>query len=132
MRSAAVLALVLLAGCSVVAPGPQAETVTPAPVPTAEALPPGVEPDGVADPGALAAAHAATLDGTSFTLIANRTVRYPNGSLRSDLDVRLELSASRDYHASASVRGRTRRCSSANPRPGPSTGRTTRPTSVAR
>ncbi|WP_436927042.1 DUF7537 family lipoprotein [Halosimplex amylolyticum] len=105
MRSVAVVVLVLLAGCSAVTTSPQPETVTPAPVPTDDALPPGVGPGGVTDPAVLAGAHAAVLDGASYTLIANRTVRYPNGSLRSALGVHLELSASRDYHASAAVRG---------------------------
>lgn len=109
MRRALVALLVVLAGCSALAPGPDAntETVTPAPVPTDSPLPPGVEPDGVTDASALAAAHAAALGTSSYTLVTNRTVRTANGSLRSALTVRLGLSAgpSRDYHARVSVDG---------------------------
>lgn len=81
--------------------------MTPAPVPTDSGHPPGVEPSGVADGSALAAAHAAALGNSSYTLVTNRTVWAANGSLRSALTVRLALSAgpSRDYHATVSTDG---------------------------
>ncbi|WP_135363796.1 DUF7537 family lipoprotein [Halosimplex halophilum] len=107
MRRALVAVLVVLAGCSALAPGTDRPTVTPAPVPTDSPLPPGVEPGGVTDPAALATAHGAALGNRSYTLVTNRTVRAANGSLRSALTVRLALSAApaRDYHARVSVEG---------------------------
>ncbi|WP_123533482.1 DUF7537 family lipoprotein [Halosimplex salinum] len=110
MRAAAVVVvLVVLAGCSGIVPGPDPdsgpETVTPAPVPTDEGFPPGIGPSGVTDSSALAVAHAAALDGNAYTLLSNRTVRRPNGSIRSVLAVELELSPSRRYHVDVSVRG---------------------------
>ena len=107
MRRALVGLLVVLAGCSAFAPGPDRATVTPAPVPTDSGLPPGVESSGVTDASALAAAHGAALGDGSYTLVTNRTVRTTNGSLRSALTVRLALSAApaRNYHATVSVEG---------------------------
>mgnify|MGYP000501250969 CR=1 FL=1 len=109
MRAAAVALLVVLAGCSAFAPGTDRPTVTPAPVPTDSGLPPGVEPTGVTDVSALAAAHAAAIGNGSYTLVTNRTVRAANGSLRSALRVRLALSGApaRTYHATVSVEGPT-------------------------
>lgn len=111
MRAAVVAVLVVLAGCSALAPGPDTdanpETVTPAPVPTDSGLAPGVGPSTVTDASALAAAHGAALGNESYTLVTNRTVRTANGSLRSALTVRLALSSgpSRNYHATVSVEG---------------------------
>ncbi|ELZ23203.1 hypothetical protein C475_16179 [Halosimplex carlsbadense 2-9-1] len=107
MRAIAVALLVVLAGCSALAPGTDRPTVTPAPAPTDSPLPPGVESSGVTGASALAAAHAAALGNSSYTLVTNRTVRTANGSLRSALIVRLALSPgpSRDYHARVSVDG---------------------------
>lgn len=109
MRAPTVVVLVLLAGCGgLVAdsePGPDQETVTPAPVPTDSGLPPGVDPSGVTGPATLSLAHGDTLAGTSYTLVTNRTVRRPNGSLRSSLSVDLRLSATRDYRAAVAARG---------------------------
>lgn len=105
MRVAAVVVLVVLAGCSFAVPGQDSDTVTPAPVPTDDRYPLGVGPDGVTDPALAASKHAAALQNTSYTVVSNRTVRTLDGSLRSRLDVTLQLSASRHYHANVSVRG---------------------------
>lgn len=109
MRAAAplVVSLVVLAGCSGFSggPDPNTDTVTPAPLPTDSGLPPGVEPDGVTDAETLAAAHGAVLSESSYTVVSNRTVRAANGSIRSSLDVRLRLSAERNYHADVVVAG---------------------------
>lgn len=107
MRRAAALALlVLLAGCSFGSPGgTPTETVSPAPLPDDVGLPPGVTDDGVTDPRALGEAHRAALAGRSFTLSSNRTVLGPNGTLRSGLDVRVELAEDRSYHARVATDG---------------------------
>ena len=77
---------VVLAGCGgVFGDGEETATLTPAAVPTDEPTPtpvprlaPGLTRDGVADAGALAAAHAAALDGRSFTV--RRTMTYRTGT----------------------------------------------------
>lgn len=79
--------LAVLAGCGGAAAGPGAPdvTLTPAPVPTDDptaVTAPGLAPEGVVDPTALARAHVAALAHTSYTLHANQTVRDPNGTLR--------------------------------------------------
>ncbi|WP_254537985.1 hypothetical protein [Halomarina litorea] len=79
MHPAAVVALVaslLLAGCSGLGPVNPDPTVTPAPVPADDpavpgfegTLPAGVEPSGVTDTRALGRAHAEELSGRSYTL----------------------------------------------------------------
>jgi hypothetical protein len=107
MRAAAIAVLVVLVGCSSLALGPDAggETVTPAPVPADDGLPPGVDQSGTVDASVLAAAHGDLLEDASYTLTTNRTVRSANGSLRSTLDVELELSAVRNYYANVTVAG---------------------------
>ncbi|WP_246982754.1 DUF7537 family lipoprotein [Halorientalis marina] len=103
-----VVALVaLLAGCSGFSGGSEATpTLTPgnAPTPT-KAYPPGVDDSGVVAPGALAEAHTARDDGRSYTLVSNRTVRYANGTVRSDLSVRIELATNRSFFATVSTDG---------------------------
>jgi hypothetical protein len=92
--------LVVLAGCGgTAAPTPTEATVTPAPLPTDDGgeLAPGVTGDGVEDPGTLARAHAARLADRSYTLVATRTVHYPNGTLRERLRLNLSLGANRSY-----------------------------------
>ena len=110
MRAAVVaVVVVVLAGCSGVALGPDSgsdtETVTPVAVPTDSGFAPGLGPSGVADVSTLAASHGGALEGTSFTVLTNRTVRWPNGSIRSRMNVKLRLSESRSFHADVSVRG---------------------------
>lgn len=107
MRVAAITVLVVLAGCSGLAFGPDAggETVSPAPVPTDDGLPPGVDRSGAVDAPVLAAAHGTALEDASYTLTTNRTVRLANGSLQSALGVELQLSAARNYHANVTVAG---------------------------
>ncbi|WP_135365332.1 hypothetical protein [Halosimplex halophilum] len=83
-RAVVVVALVALAGCSIVADGgnPEgpAETLTPAPVPTTaptdtaapSPLPPGVMTRGTISPGALAAAHVRAVSGRSYVWTERR------------------------------------------------------------
>lgn len=84
-----VAALLTAAGCSLPTGGePTAtERVTAAPVPEATARPgvlaPGVTESGVTDPGRLAAAHARTLEATSYTVNQTLTQRWTNETLRS-------------------------------------------------
>lgn len=106
---AAVVVLLLIAGCSA-APAlddtdSATPTVTPVDVPADYAYAPGVTTDGVTDPATLAAAHERAIDGTSFRLTANRTVRYANGTLREQLRVDVALTEDRTYRASAATRG---------------------------
>lgn len=99
-RLLAVLALVVLAGCGgAPAPTTPEATVTPAPLPTddGDELAPGLTGDGVTEPGTLARAHVARLADRSYTLAVNRTVRYPNGTLRERLGLNLSLGANRSY-----------------------------------
>lgn len=100
---------VLLAGCNSIAPAPQATpTTTPAPIPTPEHHPawfaPGVTSENV-DGVALAAAHASHLKNRSYTMTVNRTVRYANGSLRSQVVTQIRLSRDRSYQVSIHVAG---------------------------
>ena len=106
MRRVLVALVVLLAGC----PGAgefqdSTTTVTPAPVPEDVTYPPGIGPSGVVDPATLGETHAAILADTSYTIVSNRTISGPNGSLRSSLDVRVALAADRSYHARAATAG---------------------------
>jgi len=105
-----VAVVVVTAGCSGFAFGGgdrPVSTVTPAPVPSddAGAYPVGLGPDGVTSPSLLGAAHADALNGTSYTLRMTRTVRYANGTLRSDLRIEVALDADRTHFANVSVRG---------------------------
>ncbi|MFB6116986.1 hypothetical protein [Halosegnis sp.] len=110
MRTAALVCLlVVLAGCNAPAGGGSvetpAETATPAPVPADETLAPGVTREGVVSPESLAEAHTAALENESYTLIANRTERYANGTVRSGLDLRVELATDRSYASQAATTG---------------------------
>lgn len=100
------VALVALAGCSGLVPGPEpTPTATPAPVPTVESLPPGVGHTGLTDPGALAERHAAHLREAGFTLVTNRTVQDETGALRSAFRTELGVTESRNYALNATARG---------------------------
>lgn len=89
---AAVLGLVLLAGCNGVSGGTDVsgaggETVTPAPVPTAEPtatpgprLAPGLHAGGVENATALGRAHNRSLAATPFTRRTTITIRFANGT----------------------------------------------------
>lgn len=104
------VAVVLTAGCggfgfgSVDGPS---TAVTPAPVPTSteSTYPPGVGSTGVTNPSRFGSVHGDHLNGTGYTLVTNRTVRYANGSLRSQLRIRVVVDANRTYLANVSVRG---------------------------
>ncbi|WP_424002362.1 DUF7537 family lipoprotein [Haloarcula salina] len=102
--------VVVTAGCSGFAfdgGNGRVSTVTPAPVPSDDvgAYPVGLGPGGVTSPSLLGAAHADTLNGTSYTLEMTRTVRYANGTLRSHLRIEVALDANRTHFANVSVRG---------------------------
>ena len=109
----AVVALAaVFAGCAGFGATPATPTVTPAEVSDGErsdtgedGLPPGVSDRVVFDPAALGAAHMDHLEGRSFTLVSNRTVRYANESVRSRLAIRIELARDRTYHAWAATTG---------------------------
>ncbi|MDS0221811.1 hypothetical protein NDI54_10680 [Haloarcula sp. S1AR25-5A] len=109
-RHALVVAVVLTAGCggfgfgSVDGPS---TPVTPAPVPTSteSTYPPGVGSTGVTNPSRLGSVHGDHLNETGYTLVTNRTVRYPNGSLRSQLRISVAVDANRTYLANISIRG---------------------------
>jgi hypothetical protein len=85
----ALAALALLAGCN--APlgtgTPPADgtdgAVTPGSVPAEVERPPGVGPDGVADAGRLADAHAAALSGRSLTVEKRHVQRFVDGGERA-------------------------------------------------
>jgi len=66
---------------------------------------PGVGPDGVGSPELLGQAHGAVLNGTGYTLRANRTAVYPNGTLHSRLSVGVHLAANRTYRTEITVAG---------------------------
>jgi len=103
--AAALSLLLVLGGCSGLAPTPGPATpaadVTPAPVPTDDRftgnLAPGLTADGVTSSSTLAEAHVARLEGRSYTLVANRTTRYRNGTLRERLALDLSLGTDRSY-----------------------------------
>lgn len=92
------LLLVVAAGCSGVTgpddagPGTQVDTLTPVPVTDSPGgvsngtrgarLAPGLAADGVADPVALAGAHARALTNRSYTRVTHTTIEGRNGSLR--------------------------------------------------
>jgi len=105
-----VIAVVVTAGCGgfgLVSDDDSSATVTPAPVPTSAGTtyPPGVGPTGVTSPSLLGSVHGDHLNGTGYTLVSNRTVRYTNGSLRSQLRIRVAVDANRTHLANVSVRG---------------------------
>lgn len=98
VRVALVVGLVILAGCSGIAgitdePSTATPTLSPAPVvePTPSAMPsptprpslaPGIGPEGVRDPFAIAAAHTVALTNGSFRFTDRLTVRNASGGLR--------------------------------------------------
>lgn len=107
MRATLLALVVLLAGCPAFGGDGSTATLeaTPAPVPADRPFPPGVGPDGVADPAALAGAHSAVVDNASYTIVSNRTIRAENGSLRSLLAVTTRLARDRTYLVSARTDG---------------------------
>lgn len=111
MRRAFVAMLLVTAGCNGLVPGggpADTPTVTPAPVPEAS---PTDDPErlGVSeltDGRELARAHAENLRNASFTVVANRTATYWNGSLHSRLRIRLQAASDgQTYRASVAVAG---------------------------
>lgn len=67
--------------------------------------PPGLSSAGVSDPEALGRAHEAALANRSFTIRAARTIRAPNGTLRSELTVTVSLGPDRSFLADAATAG---------------------------
>lgn len=114
MYRACVILLVVLTGCSGVgfdsdSPTDRSvEPVTPVPVPAADPATlrtSGIDDDGVSDPAALATAHGQWLANRSYTLTSNQTVRYENGTVRSQYTVHLRLTEDRTYHAAVRTGG---------------------------
>ena len=110
-----VVLLVVLAGCSgtggTVGDSGESptETVTPVPVPDADperGRPIGIDGSGVSDPRSLAAAHDRRLEERSYRLVSNQTIRYDNGSVRSQYRVDLRLAANRTYAVTVRTDGR--------------------------
>lgn len=103
------VAVLALAGCSGFAfEGSETPTpVTPAPVPDAasDAGPPGVSDGEVTSARLLGRAHGAALNGTGYTVVSNRTVVYPNGTVRSQIRTRVALEPSGTYLTDIAVRG---------------------------
>lgn len=106
-RAALVCLLVLLAGCNALpgTGGNPTERLTAAPLPTDTARAPGLSPDGVEAPERIGSAHEEALRNESYTLYSNRTVRYANGTLRSQLVVRVRVDENRTYLASVRTAG---------------------------
>ncbi len=110
---ATTLVLALTAGCAGLGAGPAPapadadESLTPAPVPEPDDRPfaPGLGPDGVRDAELLGRVHAGALERTGYTLVANRTARYENGSVHSRLRIRIAVTAGRAYLATVRTRG---------------------------
>lgn len=108
-RALLVSLCLVCAGCSLPG-GPagtptEAEPITPAPVPANAGGAPGLGDDGVTAPRVLADAHATALTNRSYRLRANRSVRYPNGSVREQLTVDLRLGADRAYLVETATNG---------------------------
>ena len=113
-RLSLVVALVVLAGCAGLggdAAGPDdgpVETATPVPVPDADletVRSPGIDEGGVSDPGAVAAAHSERIAERSYRLVSNQTVRYENGSVRSQYRVDLRVAENRSHFATVQTAG---------------------------
>ncbi len=88
-RLLGIILLVVIAGCSSVTGGvdPAPVSVTPAEVPEVTTEPETTadtetarEPEGFADPAAQAAAHAAVLDNTSYSLVVTQQFEFPNAN----------------------------------------------------
>jgi hypothetical protein len=105
MRVALVALALVLAGCPAVSQPSPTPTVTPAPVPDPVEYPPGMTEDGITDPDRLAEVHAERTDATSYTLVSNRTMRYENGSIASQLFLRLHLTESKQYVVDTETEG---------------------------
>lgn len=72
--------------------------LTPAPVPTGAAdYPPGITAEGVVSPEQLALAHSRAVENVSYRLRSNRSTYYPNGTLRSRIDIDLRLARNRTH-----------------------------------
>ncbi|CCQ36938.1 uncharacterized protein Nmlp_2785 [Natronomonas moolapensis 8.8.11] len=106
--------LLVLAGCSgtggTVGDSPPAptETVTPVAVPDADperGRPTGIDGSGVSDSRSLAAAHDRRLEERSYRLVSNQTVRYANGTVRSQYLTDLRLAANRTYFVTVRTNG---------------------------
>lgn len=107
-RALAAAGLLLVAGCSGLAPGATpTETATPAPVPTPTSTPtefaPGLTETGVTDPGRLAAAHVRSLNAetsfrTSYALRSSYVERHPNGTVATRVRTRHAIDSPQSLH----------------------------------
>lgn len=110
-RTLAVVGLLLVSGCSVLAPDQsRTETATPAPVPTLtatstapEEFAPGLTANGIIDPEELATAHVRSLTAdtssrTSYVLRNGYVERYQNGSVAIRVRARHAVDNPRSSH----------------------------------
>lgn len=111
MYRVCVVVLVVLAGCAGIGgeavdrdDGPT-ETVTPVAVPDDPTDRSSGIADGVTDPTALANAHDERLSDRSYRLVSNQTIRYGNGSVRSQYRVDLRLASDRSYLVTVGTAG---------------------------
>lgn len=108
---ACLVVLILLAGCAGISgeavdrdDGPT-ETVTPVAVPDDPVDRSAGVDDGVTDSAALANAHDERLSERSYRLVSNQTIRYENGSIRSQYKADLRLAADRGYRVTVETAG---------------------------
>lgn len=106
--------LVVLAGCSGIggtvgdSGGQTTETVTPVPVPDTDPgrhRSTGIDSSGVSDPRTLAAAHDERLENRSYRFVSDQTVRYENGTVRSQYRTDLRLASNRTYFVTVRTGG---------------------------
>lgn len=104
-------ALLVTAGCGLpVGDGSSGNgsdgSLTAAPVPADRAdYPPGITAGRVTAPDRLARAHGRAIENVSYRLRSNRSTYYPNGTLRSRLDLDLRLSRARHHRAAVRTAG---------------------------
>lgn len=107
----AFIVLLTLAGCSGLSlegtTTPERSELTPAPVPDAVdgSGPPGIADGEVTSVRLLGQAHGAALNELSYTVASNRTVVYPNETVRSQIRTRVAVERDGTHLADVSVRG---------------------------
>jgi len=70
-----------------------------------EGGPPGISNGEVTSVQLLGRAHGTALNGTGYTVVSNRTVAYPNGTVRSQIHTRVALESDGTYLTDIAVRG---------------------------